>query len=308
MPSYDCEGQIPMQEAIFDGELSPPYQVLRPSQLTVPFVFNSPHSGRIYPQAFLDASRLDPLALRKSEDTLVEELFEPVVALGAPLMHARFPRSYLDVNREPYELDPALIADALPHYANSQTVRVIGGLGTIPRVVADQEEIYRKPLGLSEALDRIDRLYLPYHAQLAELINGCHHAFGFAVLIDCHSMPSNPITEHAGPRPDFVLGDRFGTSCDPELPRFISKQLGAMGYEVAINKPYAGGYITEHYGRPADGFHALQIEINRALYLDEPTYKKDRRFSALRAELEAMVQALLGLAPVLGEIPRWAAE
>jgi N-formylglutamate amidohydrolase len=297
-----------MQEDGFNEELSPAYQVLRPAQLTVPFVFNSPHSGRVYSQAFLDVSRLDPLALRKSEDTFVDELFEPVVAHGAPLMHALFPRAYLDLNREPYELDPALITDALPQYANSQTVRVMGGLGTIPRVVADQEEIYRKPLGLREALKRIDRLHLPYHAQLAELINGSHRAFGFAVLIDCHSMPSNPTTEHSGPRPDFVLGDRFGTSCDSELPRFISKQLSAMGYEVAINKPYAGGYITEHYGRPADGVHTLQIEINRALYLDEPTYKKSRRFSALRADLETMVQALFGLAPSLAEIPRWAAE
>jgi len=297
-----------MQEESFDGELSPPYQLLRPGQLSVPFVFNSPHSGRVYPQAFLELSRLDPLALRKSEDTFVDELFEPVVAQGAPLMHALFPRAYLDLNREPYELDPALITDTLPPYANSQTVRVMGGLGTIPRVVADQEEIYRKPLDLREALKRIDRLYLPYHAQLAELIDGSHRAFGFAVLIDCHSMPSNPTTEHSGPRPDFVLGDRFGTSCDPELPRFISKQLTALGYEVAINKPYAGGYITEHYGRPADGFHALQIEINRALYLDEATYKKGRRFSALRGDLAAMVQALLGLSPSLAEIPRWAAE
>ena len=297
-----------MQEDGFNEELSSAYQVLRPAQLTVPFVFNSPHSGRAYSQAFLDVSRLDPLALRKSEDTFVEELFAPVVAHGAPLMHALFPRAYLDLNREPYELDPALIADALPQYANSQTVRVMGGLGTIPRVVADQEEIYRKPLALREALKRIDRLYLPYHAQLAELINGSHRAFGYTVLIDCHSMPSNHTTEHSGPRPDFVLGDRFGTSCDSELPRFISKQLSAMGYEVAINKPYAGGYITEHYGRPADGFHALQIEINRALYLDEPTYKKGRRFSALRADLETMVQALFGLSPSLAEIPRWAAE
>jgi N-formylglutamate amidohydrolase len=297
-----------MQEDGFDEQLSQAYQVLRPAQLTMPFLFNSPHSGRVYPQAFLDLSRLDSLALRKSEDTFVEELFQPVVAQGAPLMHALFPRAYLDLNREPYELDPALITDALPSYANSQTVRVMGGLGTIPRVVADQEEIYRKPLGLREALKRIDRLYLPYHAQLAELFNASHRAFGFAVLIDCHSMPSNPTTEHSGPRPDFVLGDRFGTSCDPELPRFISKQLSAMGYEVAINKPYAGGYITEHYGRPTDGFHALQIEINRALYLDEATYKKSRRFSTLRADLETMVQALFGLSPSLAEIPRWAAE
>jgi len=297
-----------MGEVSSDEEFSPPFEVMRPAQATVPFVFNSPHSGRIYPQAFLEASRLSTLGLRKSEDTYVEELFAPVVELGAPLMHACFPRAYLDLNREPHELDPALIADMLPRYANSRSVRVIGGLGTIPRVVADQEEIYRKPISLDQALRRIERLYRPYHAQLAKLIEECHRSFGFAVLIDCHSMPSNPTSELAGSRPDFVLGDRFGTSCHPELPLFISKQLVALGYDVAINKPYAGGYITEHYGRPAEGFHALQIEINRALYIDEATYDRTRRFHALRSDLEALSRALFDLAPELGEVPRWAAE
>ena len=297
-----------MEEVNSDEEFQPPFEVMRPEQAAVPFVFNSPHSGRFYPESFLQASRLGPLGLRKSEDTYVEELFEPVVALGAPLMHALFPRAYLDLNREPYELDPALITDTLPRYANSRSVRVIGGLGTIPRVVADQEEIYRKPLSLRQALRRIERLYRPYHSRLSKLLEECHREFGFAVLIDCHSMPSNPANEQAGPRPDFVLGDRFGTSCHPELPRFVSKELTALGYDVAVNKPYAGGYITEHYGRPAEGFHALQIEINRALYLDEVTYGRTRRFHGLRADLEALVRALFDLAPELAEVPRWAAE
>jgi len=296
------------EEEVIDAELTPPFSVCEPAQLTAPFVFNSPHSGRTYPASFLQASRLDPLTLRKSEDAYVDDLFMPVVGLGAPLMRAHFPRAYLDVNREPYELDPTLIAGELPHYANTQTVRVIGGLGTIARVVTDQEEIYREPLRLEAALYRIKRLYEPYHMRLQELVGRCRQTFGFTILVDCHSMPSYPSGEHPKNRPDFVLGDRFGASCGPELTRFVMSQLRAMGYAVAKNKPYAGGYITEHYGQPARGLYALQIEVNRALYLDEATFQLSSGYAALRKDLETLAKVVFEMSPELVQVPRWAAE
>jgi N-formylglutamate amidohydrolase len=293
-------------EAI-ETELSPPFTVARPETLSLPLVFNSPHSGRVYPRAFLAASRLDSLALRRSEDAYVEELFAFVTTLGAPLLHAHFPRAYLDVNREPYELDPVLFRDGLPHYANTQSVRVIGGLGTIARIVSESDEIYREPLSVGAALERINRLYAPYHETLSSLLAEAHQAFGCALLIDCHSMPSTPITEQGGMRPDFVLGDRFGTSCNGELTRLAANQLKALGYAVALNKPYAGGYITEHYGRPHKAQHVLQIEINRALYMDETSFEKGNGFHRLRDDLEAMVTSLTAGISGLA-VPRAAAE
>ena len=297
----------PTEVKAIETELAPPFTVARPQSLKVPLVFNSPHSGRIYPQAFLAASRLDPLALRRSEDAYVEELFAFVTGLGAPLLYAHFPRAYLDVNREPYELDPALFRDGLPHYANTQSVRVVGGLGTIARIVSESDEIYREPLTVGAALERINRLYTPYHETLSCLLDEAKRDFGFSVLIDCHSMPSNPIAEQGGVRPDFVLGDRFGTSCSPEITRLAAGHLKAQGYAVALNKPYAGGYITEHYGRPHRGQHALQIEINRALYMDETSFERSAEFERLRGGLEAMVLALIAGISGLA-VPRAAAE
>ena len=297
----------PSEAEAITTELAPPFAVARPENLAVPLVFNSPHSGRVYPSAFLAASRLDPLALRRSEDAYVEELFSFVTRLGAPLLHAHFPRAYLDLNREPYELDPVLFRDGLPHYANTQSVRVVGGLGTIARIVSESDEIYREPLSVNAALERINRLYTPYHETLSSLLDEAKSAFGFSVLIDCHSMPSSPISEQGGVRPDFVLGDRFGTSCSGELTRLAAGQLKAQGYAVTLNKPYAGGYITEHYGRPHKGQHALQIEINRALYMDETRFEKSDGFERLRDDLEAMVRALIAGTSGLAA-PRAAAE
>jgi N-formylglutamate amidohydrolase len=270
-------------------------------------VFNSPHSGRIYPSAFLASSKLDALTLRRSEDAYVEELFGFVSALGTPLLYAHFPRAYLDVNREPYELDPALIRDGLPHYANTQSVRVVGGLGTIARIVSESDEIYREPLSLVAALERIKRLYTPYHETLQSLLAEAKAAFGLAVLIDCHSMPSSPIADQGGSRPDFVLGDRYGTSCSGELTRAAAQSLKAQRYVVALNKPYAGGYITEHYGRPHAGQHAIQVEVNRSLYMNETTFDKSPGFDRIKRDLEGMVRALMASVPAIA-IPRAAAE
>ena len=293
-------------EAI-EKDLSPPFQVAKPAELAAPLVFNSPHSGRVYPSAFLASSKLDALTLRRSEDAYVEELFSFVSGLGSPLLYAHFPRAYLDVNREPYELDPILFRDGLPHYANTQSVRVVGGLGTIARIVSESDEIYREPLTVGAALERINRLYAPYHETLRDLLLAAQNAFGVAVLIDCHSMPSSPIADQGGGRPDFVLGDRFGTSCSGEFTRLAAAELKTLGYVVALNKPYAGGYITEHYGRPHKDQHVLQIEINRALYMDESSFEKSSGFDRVRGDLECTVHALIAATSSLA-IPRAAAE
>jgi len=267
------------------AELTPGFSVSAPRSQTAPFVFCSPHSGRVYTEAFLAASRLDAHTLRKSEDCFVDELFAGVTDLGAPLISARFPRAYLDVNREPYELDPELFAEPMPPYANTQSSRVIGGLGTIARIVADGEEIYRGRIPLSAALERIDRLYKPFHGALSGLLDSTWRQFGIAVLIDCHSMPSASIGQPQAVRPDFVLGDRFGASCDGKLTRFLRELLVGQGYEVQLNRPYAGGYITEHYGRPHRGLHALQVEVNRSLYLDEVSLTRSARFADVKRDL-----------------------
>lgn len=293
--------------AVVDS-LEKPFEIQRPDEHREPLIFNSPHSGRRYPKTFVNASRLDVSSLRRSEDTFVEQLISPVVDMGMPVMHAHFPRAFLDVNREPYELDPTLIAGSLPQYANTQSVRVVGGLGTIARVVAESEEIYDGRLSLGEALGRIERYYKPYHAALDGLVTSCLSRFGVAVLIDCHSMPSTSLYEAAGQRPDFVLGDRFSTSCNPEITRFVAAQLKARGYAVAFNKPYAGGYITEHYGRPSNGKHALQIEINRALYMDEAKYTRSRNFETVQNDLRTMAAAMIDMLPSLLDAPRAAAE
>lgn len=291
-----------------DSETPEPFTVDQPECLNTPFIYNSPHSGCFYPEPFLAASRLDAQALRKSEDTFVDELFADAPLFGAPLMQAHFPRAYLDLNREPYELDPELISESLPRYANTQSVRVVGGLGTIARVVTESEEIYRDPLPLNEALERINRLYKPYHNRLAELMLESHSAFGTAILIDCHSMPSSPVGECGGPRPDFVLGDRFSTSCSKELTRCVAQELKRLGYVVALNKPYAGGFITEHYGRPAENFQALQIEVNRALYMDETNFEKTSGFDVIRRDIKHLIAMLAEYTPNLITVPKAAAE
>jgi N-formylglutamate amidohydrolase len=289
------------ERASIIAELTPPFQLLRPETQVTPVVFCSPHSGRIYPKAFLQASRLDPHTLRKSEDCYVDELFEPVVRLGAPLISARFPRAYLDVNREPYELDPELFSGRLPEFANTQSARVLGGLGTIARIVADTEEIYRERLPVAAAFERIERLYRPFHAALAALLEATRARFGYVVLIDCHSMPSASMGQQPGGRPHFVLGDRFGASCDAKLTRFIRDVLQVGGYDVQINRPYAGGFITEYYGHPARGVQCLQLEINRALYLDEATLHKGSDFGRLACALSDVAKTVFGALPALFE-------
>lgn len=276
-----------------ESELNPPFSVVKPAQRQAPFLFNSPHSGRTYPSAFINTSRLNEHALRSSEDFFVDKLFAPVVELGATLMYVNFPRAYLDVNRQPYELDPALFSEKLPDYANSNSLRVIGGLGTIPRLVNEQEEIYAAPLPLSVALERIKRLYMPYHEALRRIIEELRAGFGRVFLIDCHSMPSHLGEAVNATRADFVLGDRFGGSCAPEFVDFAANTLRELGYAVALNKPYAGGHITEEYGQPAIGVHALQIEVNRGLYMREDRFALTPGFKPLCDDLRTLSQKLI---------------
>ncbi|MEO1206685.1 MAG: N-formylglutamate amidohydrolase [Pseudomonadota bacterium] len=284
------------------SRFSPPFRVFEPPLRNTPFVLCSPHSGRDYPSAFLKASRLDAHTLRKSEDCFVDELFEPAARSGAPLLAALFPRAFLDVNREPYELDPRLFREPLPDFANAQSTRVIGGLGTIARIVADGENIYAEPPSLQAALVRIEMLYRPFHDKLAGLIQATLNTFGYAILLDCHSMPSiSTAANTPGGRPDLVLGDRFGASCSAMLTAFFKRQLETAGYSVHINRPYAGGHITEHYGRPRRGIHALQIEINRGLYLNERTLEKKVHFLKLQSDLADVCQKAFAEVPGLFE-------
>ncbi|MBB3164830.1 N-formylglutamate amidohydrolase [Rhizobium laguerreae] len=268
------------------------FEVHEPVSQTIPFVYNSPHSGRIYPPEFIAQSRLEGIAIRRSEDHYVDELFGSAVALGAPLLAANFPRAYLDVNREPYELDPRMFDGLLPPYANVNSLRVAGGLGTIPRIVAENMEIYARRLPVQEGLDRVEAVYKPYHAALRRLIARTHVQFGFGVLIDCHSMPGNVRVAGSTARPDFIIGDRYGTSASAELSRAAIAILEEMGFAAIRNKPYAGGFITEHYGRPSRGLHALQIEVNRAIYVDELTLEKRGDFAAVADAVADFMQQM----------------
>ena len=277
-------------------ELDPPFETLEPAEWRGPVIFNSPHSGSIYPHAFLAASRLDVGTLRRSEDSFVDELVLGVVTRGYPLMRAHFPRCYVDVNREPYELDPRMFEGRLPSFANTRSMRVAGGLGTVARVVGEAQEIYGQRIPVDDAIRRIEGLYKPYHRALRRLFTRTHRDFGAAVLIDCHSMPSTASAKDERTRADVVLGDRYGTSCMAEVAETIEATLRGRGYVVSRNKPYAGGFITEHYGNPAVGLHAIQLEINRSLYMDERRYQRSSTFPRLAADLETLARRL-------GEIP-----
>jgi N-formylglutamate deformylase len=276
--------QLNLSDESFFG--MPVSEVREPLQLTCPLVFNSPHSGRHYPVEFLRQTRLDRVLIRKSEDMHVDELFALVLRAGAPLHIANFPRAYVDVNREPYELDPRMFDGALPAQANIGSPRVAGGLGSIPRVVGEGMEIYGHRLPVDEALGRIEYVYKPFHRRLRLLLNRSYQRFGQTILLDCHSMPSLVRPNNHSICPDIIVGDRFGMSANPDIIEAAVSCLRSLGFSVVRNKPYAGGYITEHYGRPARGYHALQIEINRGLYMDEDRQMLTSGFGSLQASFD----------------------
>lgn len=289
-----------MEAEIQPCEIERPCEVLAPETQTLPLVLASPHSGRHYPPAFVEASRLDRLSLRRSEDGFVDEIFASAPDLGAPLLRANFPRAYVDANREPFELDPRMFVDPLPAYANTRSPRVAAGLGTIARVVANGADIYQDKLSFAEALRRIRTYYWPYHTTLRQLLDDTKARFGGAILIDCHSMPSigGPMDRDAGHRRvDFVLGDCHGQACNPEIPRLVHEVLGEQGYHVTRNTPYSGGFVTRHYGRPETGVHALQIEVNRALYMDERQVRRASGLGPLARDLRAVIESVGALDP-----------
>ena len=275
-----------------------PFRIIEPAQGNAPLVFASPHSGRDYPPDFLDAARLDATALRRSEDCFVDELFAGAALAGAPMITATFARAYCDPNREAWELDPAMFVDALPAWVNTTSARVGAGLGTLARVVASGEAIYRRKLSFEEAQYRVQAYWEPYHAALHRLLDSSRERFGACLLVDCHSMPAQSCGGGRGV-PDFVLGDAHGTACSPRITRAAETLLTGMGYKVRRNDPYAGGYVTRHYGRPREHIHALQIEVARSLYMDEARLQRAVGFAALQGRLAGFAAGLALAAPDL---------
>ena len=277
----------------------PSFALKKPSGTANPFIFSSPHSGRIYPSSFLASSKLSAKQLRSSEDAYVDELFSHVADQGAHFIHSLVPRAYLDLNRHPYELDPKLFSSQLPNFAIRDSLKVKSGLGVIARIVSEGREIYTSPLDFNEALKRINHLYFPYHRALRSLIAAAQNDHNQAILIDCHSMPSGNLPGFKNNPPDFVLGNLFDKSCDYELTHQVRAQLQLMGYHVSVNKPYAGGYVTKEYGKPQKGAHVLQIEINRRLYLDESSGEKLPGFEELRNNMHRLTKELMRSIPDL---------
>lgn len=279
---------------------APPYVILRPEQQTSCVLYASPHSGRHYPSDFVQQSCLDPVTLRRSEDAFVEELYETCTDFGSPLIKATFPRAYVDLNREPFELDPDMFNGALPDYVNIDSPRALSGLGTIAGMVTSGTLIYDSPLSFTDIRRRIDLCYFPYHAALNTLIEETRLNSGACLLVDCHSMPSHKKSASKDPalrHTDIVLGDRFGTSCAEWITDYAQSILTHQGFAVRRNRPYAGGFTTSHYSQTGHKIHTLQIELNRALYMDEDTITRKATFHEIKQRLLPLVQALSTLNP-----------
>ena len=289
---------MPLDTNIVSSPPMPAFRIAFPSRQTAPLVFASPHSGRDYPVSFLESARLDATGLRRSEDCFVDELFEGAVPAGAPLVAATFARAYCDPNREKWELDPAMFDEMLPDWVNTTSARVGAGLGTLARVVASGESIYRRKLSFREAEDRIHTYWEPYHAALRRLLDETRRRFGACLLIDCHSMPTQT---HAANRsaPDIVLGDAHGTACSSQIVLAAESLLTGLGFSVRRNDPYAGGYVTRHYGRPRERTHALQIELARGLYMDEAKLARRPGFATVQLKLAEFAMGLSAQAPDL---------
>jgi N-formylglutamate amidohydrolase len=268
------------------------FELKRPVARTTSVVFASPHSGRDYPLSFLNKAILDEHQIRSSEDAFVDQLYGSVPEFGAPLLSARAPRAFLDLNRAPEELDQALIEGVR---RISHNPRVASGLGVIPRVVANGRPIYQGKLTLDEAHRRVSMYWRPYHDTLQTLLDESQNTFGEAILIDCHSMPHAAL-ENVGPpgspRPDVVLGDRFGATAAASVVEKVEAAFAAAGLRVARNMPFAGAYIAQHYGRPSRKQHAVQVEIDRALYMDEENLRPNSNYDAFRRVLRGVVADL----------------
>lgn len=279
-----------------------------PEPLTSRVVFASPHSGCDYPASFLRASILDERTIRSSEDAFVDRLFDCAPQFGAPLLRAAAPRAYLDLNRATDELDPALIEGVRRIGHNP---RVASGLGVVPRVVAGGRAIYRGKLTRDEAEDRIARLWRPYHDRLQALLDRARDRFGESILIDCHSMPHEAI-EGAGrstrDKPEIVIGDRFGASASGRFVDSVEQSFANAGFRVVRNAPFAGAFTAQHYGRPSRHQHAIQIEIDRSLYMDEAGIRPHDGFAELRHRLRAVIAGIAALGDAVTDNTRLAAE
>ena len=260
------------------------------------WLITSPHSGHYYPRDFILKSKLDSQQLRLSEDMHIDALLADAPQAGASLLLATYPRAYVDLNREPYELDASMFSDQLPDFVNKDSTRVLGGLGTIAKNVTERLEIYDRPLVFSEAEQRIEKIYFPFHTCLKQQIETARDFWGKAYLLDVHSMPSNAVRKYKGGKSgsvDFVLGNRHGRSCDADIYDVVYDFLTDAGYYVEKNKPYAGGYITEHYGNPSEGFHTLQLEVNRKLYMNETSYDLLGNSDEIRTLFSDLVSTLI---------------
>lgn len=269
---------------------------------TVPLLITSPHSGADYPADFLSASLLNAHNIRQSEDMFVDVLFGDAPRLGVPLLAARYPRAYVDLNRAPYELEQKLFADKLPDHIDTRSLRAAAGLGTVPRLVAENTPIYKSKLSFAEAEARIDEIYHPFHFRLRDTLDELHETHGYCVLIDAHSMPSQATLLSGQTDVDFILGNRYERACDPLLTELVHNFLVSRDWSVGLNKPYAGGYITQHYGAPNRGFHALQIEINRSIYMDEADYEKNACFAKVKQDMADLMSHLTACLPDLADI------
>ena len=278
------------EDSILAALYETPVEIHRPFRQSIPFVFASPHAGRLYPESFIASSGLSSTGLRRSEDAFVDELFAGAVGLGAPMIAARFPRAFVDVNRSESELDGDMFDGPLPMLVDIYSPRVEAGLGVIPRIVRDGAEIYRDKLQPSAAEQRLALLYRPYHAALNTLVEETRRNFGFAVIVDCHSMPSAPSL------PDIVLGDRYGLSASHHVIQAAQSAFETRGFRVGRNIPYAGGYTTALYGDPEQDVHALQIEIMRSLYMDEERVMRSGRFENVFASVTQGLEKFVALA------------
>lgn len=266
-----------------------PYKIAMPAQRLTSVVFSSPHSGAAYPRSFLRQTVLDEHAVRSSEDAFVDQLFADAQVFGAPLLSAEVPRAYVDLNRSHEELDPAVIS-GIARLAHNP--RVSSGLGVVPRVVANGRAIYRGKITREEAQLRLSAYWFPYHDMLQSLMDDSLAAFGEAILVDCHSMPHeaiNALDRTPGGRPEIILGDRFGASAHCEIVDQIEAAFTRAGLRVGRNAPFAGAYITQHYGRPSRGQHAIQIEIDRSIYMNEQQIRPNRNFDTFRRALRGVI-------------------
>ncbi|WP_262694357.1 N-formylglutamate amidohydrolase [Kordiimonas aquimaris] len=292
-----------------DADAPDAYVLRLPLKNRAPVVFAVPHSGRFYPESFHRASKLSPQDLRLSEDAFVDDLFEPVSQMGAAMLVATHARAYVDLNRSVDELDPSMFKDGLGDTPVDINNRVSAGLGVIPRIIGENMPIYENKLAAREAFKRLDAVYKPYHAKLADLLMSQIKTYGTSILFDCHSMPSGPELHRRGqPQPDIILGDCWGTSCNRELTSLAEKLFFEAGFNVRRNIPYAGGYATRHYGNPKNNCNALQIEINRSIYMDEKRVEKQPHFNEVRTRITTVASALIDATEPQAKNPPLAAE